>query len=81
MYSSIPTAIRERPDSFLLERRRERITASGVRTVACDQVRIARLTAAQLEAEAAEAFLGRLERRKIDATSDHVGSTVVMLGE
>ena len=46
-----------------------------------DEVTICTLTAEALEAEAAEVGLVPIERLYIDATEDHVGSTVVVLGE
>jgi SAM-dependent methyltransferase len=46
-----------------------------------DEVTICTLTADDLEAEAAEIGLVPIERLTIDPTADHVGSTVVVLGE
>ena len=42
---------------------------------------ICTLTAEELEAEAAEVGLVPIERLQIPPTDDHVGSTVVVLGE
>ena len=53
VYSSLPTAVRAERDGFVLERRRERITAAGARSVEHDVIRLDRVTAAELESEAA----------------------------
>jgi hypothetical protein len=63
----------------VLERRRERVSAAGERTVDEDRIRLDRLDADMLEAEAREVGLKSAGRRLIDSTEDHVGSTVVML--
>jgi SAM-dependent methyltransferase len=80
LYSSQPTAVREDPRGFVLERRRERVDAEGRRTVERDVIRIDALTADQLEREAVEIGLERAGRVEIPPTADHVGSTVVMFG-
>ena len=46
-----------------------------------DSVTICTLTADELEAEAAEVGLVPIERLYIDATDDHIGSTVIVLGQ
>jgi SAM-dependent methyltransferase len=79
VYFSQPTAIRADADGFVLERRRERVSAAGERTVHEDRTRLDRLDADTLEAEAREVGLQVAGRRFIDSTEDHVGSTVVML--
>ena len=79
VYSSQPMAVRVVGDQFVLERRRETITAAGERSVAEDVIHLDRLTQAQLEREAAEAGLRRAGEATIPATDDYVGSTVVML--
>jgi SAM-dependent methyltransferase len=79
VYSSQPTAVRAIGDQFVLERRRETITASGERSVAEDVIHLDRLTAGQLEQEAGRVGLRRAGTATIPATSDYVGSTVVML--
>ena len=79
VYFSQPTAIRADADGFVLERRRERVSATGERTVHEDRIRLDRLDADTLETEAREVGLQVAGRRLIDSTEDHVGSTVVML--
>jgi SAM-dependent methyltransferase len=79
VYSSQPTAVRADREGFVLERRRERITVSGERSVAEDVIRLDRLSGAQLEAEAVAVGLRPAGRRTVAATADYVGSDVVML--
>lgn len=77
VYFSQPTAVRVQADGFTLERRRERVSAEGERTVEEDRIHLDALTAGQLEAEIASAGLAPGGRREIPATDDHVGSAVV----
>jgi SAM-dependent methyltransferase len=79
VYASHPTAVRAQDDGFVLERRRETISASGERRVEHDTVHLDRLTASQLEHEARAAALTPAGRAMIPANDDYVGSTVVML--
>ncbi len=80
VYSSQPTAVREEPDGFVLERLRETIGRDGERSTEEDVIRIDRLTASQLEEEGRAAGLRPLVRASIPPTHDHVGSSVVILG-
>jgi SAM-dependent methyltransferase len=80
VYSSRPTAVRADGDAFLLERRREVVTVSGTLTAELNRIRLDRLTAAELEREAAAVGLDTAGRIVIAPTRDHVGSVVVMLG-
>jgi SAM-dependent methyltransferase len=79
VYSSQPTAVRAEPGGFVLERRRETISASGRRTVAEDVIRLDGVTADQLAREAAAAGFEAAGRKTVPATADYVGSIVVML--
>jgi SAM-dependent methyltransferase len=79
VYSSLPTAVRADPEGFLLERRRERISASGSRSVQQDVIRLDRLSGAELESEARDAGLQSAGRAEVAATDDYVGSEVVLL--
>jgi len=80
VYFSSPTAIREDDRGFVLERRRELVTAAGERTVQEDHIRLDRVSADDIESEAASVGLVAAGRQVIDPTEEHVGSTVVMLG-
>ena len=79
VYSSLPTAVRADRKGFLLERRRERISASGSRSVEQDVIRLDRLTGDELESEALAAGLQPGGRAAVAATDDYVGSEVVLL--
>jgi SAM-dependent methyltransferase len=79
VYASQPTAVREDRDGFVLERRREIVTPSGVRSVEANQVRLDRLEAHELEREALAAGLSPAGRETVPATADYVGSEVVIL--
>jgi SAM-dependent methyltransferase len=79
VYSSLPTAVRADSEGFVLERRRERITASGSRSVEQDVIRLDRLTGDELESEAQAVGLQCAGRAAVAATDDYVGSEVVLL--
>jgi len=79
VYSSQPTAVRADSAGFVLERRRERVSADGQLVVSHDAIRLDRLDPAQLEQEAARAGLTPAGRSSIAATVDYVGSAVVVL--
>jgi SAM-dependent methyltransferase len=79
IYSSQPTAVRADRRGFELERRRETITVDGRCIVEQDIIHLAPLTPAQLELEGRAAGLQPAGRMTIPATSDHVGSEVVIL--
>ncbi len=80
VYSSQPTAVREVPDGFVLERLRERIGPAGERSVEPDVIHLDRVTALQLEAEAQTVGLVPRGTVVVPETADHVGSVVVILG-
>lgn len=79
VYASQPTAVRADPEGFVLERRRERITVSGDRSVDQNEIRLDRLTVPGLEAEAVTVGLRPAGRAEVAATADYVGSEVVIL--
>jgi SAM-dependent methyltransferase len=79
VYSSMPTAVRADREGFLLERRRELISASGSRSIQQDVIRLDRLSGQELESEARAAGLHPAGRAEVAATDDHVGSEVVLL--
>jgi SAM-dependent methyltransferase len=80
LYSSLPTAVRADDDGFVLERRREIVTATGHRSVEQDRIRLDRVLPDTLEREGGEAGYMPLPRRDVPETRDYAGSTVVMLG-
>jgi SAM-dependent methyltransferase len=79
VYSSLPTAVRADRKGFVLERRRERITAGGSRSVEHDVIRLDRLTAIELASEARAVGLQPSGTATVPATADYVGSEVVLL--
>jgi SAM-dependent methyltransferase len=79
VYSSLPTAVRAEPAGFVLERRRETVTAAGERTVTEHAIRLDRLTQTQLEREAGAAGLVPAGRARVPATDDYAGSEVVIV--
>ena len=81
VYSSQPTAVRAAGGAYVLERRREIVERDGRHTVAEDRISLAALSADELEREGEAAGLSVRPRRAIAATSDYVGSTVVIFGD
>jgi SAM-dependent methyltransferase len=79
VYSSHPTAVREDREGFVLERLRETVSKKGQRRCTHDVIRLDRLTAAQLEREAAGAGFIAAGLTEVPATHDYTGSEVVML--
>ncbi len=72
-------AVREEPNAWVIERLRETWERDGSRTVEEDRVRLDRVDAAGLEAEARAVGLRAVGRRRVDPTAEHVGSEVVVL--
>jgi len=79
VYASRPTAVREQPGGFVLERLRETISTRGERHVDENVITLDRLSAEELERAGGDAGLAVAGRSVIGATSDYVGSEVVML--
>ncbi|HEX3362285.1 MAG TPA: hypothetical protein VHS74_14920, partial [Solirubrobacterales bacterium] len=81
VYSSLPLEAAVGPENIVVHRLRQKVAPSGELTDEPDSVTICTLTADELEAEAAEVGLVAVERLYIEPTADHVGSTVVVLGQ
>jgi SAM-dependent methyltransferase len=81
IYSSLPLEAVVGPEHIHVRRLRQRVSPAGELTDTPDEVTICTLTADELEAEAAGLGLVPVERLYIDPTADHVGSTVVVLGQ
>jgi SAM-dependent methyltransferase len=77
VYSSRPTAIRERDGGFVLERRREAVSIDGALTVELDEVALDSVSAETLESEGADVGLQPSGRAQVPETDDHVASVVV----
>lgn len=78
VYCSRPVAVRERDGGYVLERRRETVTAAGELTVEHDEVALQHVAAETLEHEAADAGLTPTGRTIVPATEDFVATVVVM---
>jgi SAM-dependent methyltransferase len=80
VYSSRPTAIREHDGRFVLERRRETVTAAGELTIELDEVTLDSVSVEMLEREGADVGLTPSGRAQLPETDDHVATVVVMFG-
>jgi SAM-dependent methyltransferase len=79
LYWSQPTAVRADRDGFVLERRRETISAGGSRTVECDTTRLDGVDAKTVEEEGRAAGFDPVGTTIVRETRDYVGSSVVVL--
>ena len=79
LYSSQPVGLRDRGDSVAIERIRTILRADGSRSASDDVLALDRITLEEVEAEGRAAGLEVLPGRIIDATEEHVGTSVVML--
>jgi SAM-dependent methyltransferase len=79
VYASRPVAVRDEGDRVAIERIRETVDPDGLRSAEGNVVRLDRVGAEEVAAEAAAHGLRALAPRSIDATDEYVGSTVVML--
>jgi SAM-dependent methyltransferase len=80
LFVSQPTAVRREPDSWVLERRRERVQGDERRPAGLDVIRIDRLSQRALVREAAAVGLRPMPARRIEPTAEHSGALVVTLG-
>jgi SAM-dependent methyltransferase len=78
-FVSQPVAVRERGGAVRIERVRRIVAPGGEIVSEDDLVELASVSAEELAAEAAAHGLRAEPPRRIDATADHVGSTVVLL--
>jgi SAM-dependent methyltransferase len=78
VYSSRPVAVRADGDGFVLERRRETVTADGQLSAERDLIHLDRVDPEVIEREGEAAGLRAATRLEIAPTEDYVGSTVVM---
>ena len=77
--SSTPVAVRPEGQSVAIDRHRQAVSPAGELTEEAFTIRLDRLSAPELEAEAAAAGWLVLAARRVPPTHDYVGSTVVML--
>lgn len=78
-YSSLPFEVRASAAAIEVRRLRQLVSPAGELSEELDVIRLDRLTAPQLEAEAIAAGLRPRERVEVSPTSDHVGSVVCIL--
>jgi SAM-dependent methyltransferase len=79
VYSSLPVEIRDASGAIEVRRLRQLVSPDGELREETDSVRLDRLPASRLVAEAATAGLAARERIEVSPTTDHVGSTIVVL--
>jgi SAM-dependent methyltransferase len=80
VYFSQPTAAYSERQGHVLERRRETVSPTGVRTVELDRIRLDHVRAGQLEQEGAACGLAPAGRANIPATPDYASSHVAIFG-
>ena len=78
IFSSLPLDVRPEPGGVAVERLRQRVSPAGELREERHTELLDALPVEQLEREAAEHGLTPVERRRVDATPDHVGSMVVV---
>lgn len=79
IYSSLPLPPHRDGDSIVIRRLRQIVSPGGDLREDLSEIYLQKLSAATLEEEAAGLGFQPLGRRSIPASSDHVGSTVVLL--
>lgn len=79
LYSSLPVAALGNGVRIVIRRLRQTVTPNGALRDEINEVELADLTAETLESEAGTAGLRAVARRRIAPTTDHVGSTVILL--
>jgi SAM-dependent methyltransferase len=79
VYASLPLAVREQADGFVLDRRREVVRTAGERSVEMVRVHLDRLEPVQLEREAEALGFKPEARAHVPASADYAASEVVML--
>jgi len=81
VYSSLPVAARVDDEAIAVRRLRQTVSPNGELSEEVDEIRLSRLDAATVEAEAADVGLAAAGRRSIPSTEAHVGSTAVLLAK
>jgi SAM-dependent methyltransferase len=79
IYSSLPLETIVAEGSIVVRRLRQTVSPAGELSEELNEVELCMLSAETLEQEAIEVGLRPIERREIQATEAHVGSTVVIL--
>jgi SAM-dependent methyltransferase len=81
VYSSLPLGADSLDAEIVVRRLRQTVSPEGDLSEELDEVRLSLLSAPTVEGEALEVGLAPAGRRRIEATDDHVGSTVVLLAK
>jgi SAM-dependent methyltransferase len=79
VYSSLPVDVAVEEGAIRVRRLRQVVSPAGELSEETDEVVLRQLDAGALEAEAAAVGLAPAGRRSVPPTTDHVGSTVVLL--
>lgn len=79
VFSSSPVAVRAEAHGTAIDRLRQAVSPAGELDESMASIVLDRVTASELESEAAAAGLGVRARRTVPATGDYVGSVVVVL--
>jgi SAM-dependent methyltransferase len=77
--SSAPVEVRDEGDAVAIDRHRQAVSPGGERTEEHVTIRLDAVAPATLAEEALEAGLAPREPRRVPATHEYVGSTVVLL--
>jgi len=77
--SSTPVDVRDEGDAVVIDRHRRAVSPAGDLSEELASIRLDSVTAAGLEREGAGAGYHTLPARRVPATRDYVGSTVVLL--
>jgi len=80
VHSSLPLETAVGDGEIVVRRLRQTVSPAGELSEEVDEVRLRPLDAATVEAEGREAGLSPAGRRLVEASAEHVGSTVVLLG-
>lgn len=79
LYASLPLETGERAGEVFIRRQRKRVSPDGDLLESLDEVSLQAVAAADVEREGEAAGLCAAGRRRVPATEDHLGSTVVLL--
>lgn len=80
VYSSLPLEVASDGDRMVVTRLRQSVSPAGDLSEHVDRTSLARLTSAQVADETGEAGLEIVGRCLVEDSSDHVGSTVILMG-
>lgn len=79
VFSSLPLSVKTTRGAIEITRLRQIVSLAGEMSESTDLVRLSLVSADDIEVEATDAGLHRIERLEIPASADHLGSTVVVM--